>query len=99
MAITVTHVFEPTDDGVLNPKEFRRLVNECPGVQLPGVRNVIVYRHTCKQFIIADVNLENYAAMDTWRGWWNDTPEGNEWGQKFEQTGKFLERIILEVVE
>ena len=31
MAITVTHVFEPTDDGALNPKEFRRLVNECPG--------------------------------------------------------------------
>ena len=74
-------------------------MNECPGVKLPGVQNVIVYRHTCKQFIIADVNLENYAAMDTWRGWWNDTPEGNEWGQKFEQTGKFFERIILEVVE
>ncbi|MAA68415.1 MAG: hypothetical protein CL915_06580 [Deltaproteobacteria bacterium] len=81
MAITITHVFELTDDGVLNPKEFRHLVNECPGVQLPGVRNVIVYRHTCKQFVIADVNLENYAAMDSWRGWWNDTPEGNKWGQ------------------
>ena len=57
MAITVTHVFEPTDDGVLNPKEFRRLVNECPGVKLPGVQNVIVYRHTCKQLIIASDGL------------------------------------------
>ena len=42
---------------------------------------------------IKDVELENYAALDTWEAWWS-TPEGDEWRQKFWSTGKYIEKII-----
>ena len=98
MAITLTHIFEPTDDNVLNHKEHRRIANECPALKLPGVVGSTVYRHTGKRIMIGDVELENYSALDTWEAWWS-TPEGDEWRQKIWGTGKFVERIILEKVE
>jgi len=30
---------------------------------------------------------------------WNNSPEGQEWGQKFMKTEKFVERMIFEVDE
>lgn len=30
MAIAVRHIFEPTDDGVFDPEEHRRLANDFP---------------------------------------------------------------------
>ena len=48
--------------------------------------------------MFGDVELENYAALDTWEAWWS-TPEGDEWRQKFWSTGKYIEKIILAKVE
>ena len=98
MAILLTHIFEPTSDGVLDPKEHRKLANECPALKLPGVIGSTVYRHTGKSVMIGAVELENYAALDSWESWWWN-PEGREWVEKFESTGKFVERITFEKIE
>ena len=98
MAITLTHIFEPTDANVLDPKKHRELANECPAMKLPGVIGFNIYRHTGKRIMFVDVELENYAALDTWEAWWS-TPEGDEWRQKFWSTGKYIEKIILAKVE
>ena len=98
MAIILTHIFEQTDDGVLDYKEHSRLGKECPAMNLPGVVGGNLYRHVGKPAFYGDVELENYAALDTWEAWW-ESPEGQEWVQKFGKTGKFVERIILEKVE
>ena len=37
MSIVLTHMLGETDDGVLDPKEHRKLQKECPGMKLPGV--------------------------------------------------------------
>ena len=65
---------------------------------LPGVKSITVYRHTGRSMMLGAVTLENWAAIDTWENWWN-TPEGDEWCEKFFTTGKLVERIIFEVVE
>ena len=52
MAIAVRHVFEPTDDGVFDPKEHRRLADDFPAGKLPGVRSVTVYRNIDQQIMI-----------------------------------------------
>ena len=98
MAIILTHIFEQTDDGVLDHQEHSRLGKECPAMNLPGVVGGNLYRHVGKPAFYGDVELENYAALDTWEAWWL-SPEGQEWVQKFGKTGKFVERIILEKVE
>ena len=98
MAVRLTHIFEPTNDGLFDPKEHRRLANECPARNLPGVKSISVYRHTGRSMMLGAVTLENWAAIDTWENWWN-TPEGDEWHEKFFKTGKLVERIIFEVVE
>ena len=98
MAIILTHIFEQTDDGVLDHQEHSRLGKECPAMNLPGVVGGNLYRHVGKPAFYGDVELENYAAQDTWEAWWL-SPEGQEWVQKFGKTGKFVERIILEKVE
>ena len=45
MAIAVRHIFEPTDDGVFDPEEHRRLANDFPAGRLPGVRSYCLSQH------------------------------------------------------
>ena len=54
MAITLTHIFEPTDANVLDPKKHRKLANECPAMKLPGVIGSNIYRHTGKRIMFGD---------------------------------------------
>jgi len=98
MAIAVRHIFEPTDDGVFDPKEHRRLANDFPAGKLPGVRSVTVYRNIDQQIMVGEAILENEATLKTWEDW-NNSPEGQEWGQKFMKTGNFVKRVIFEIVE
>ena len=98
MAIAVRHIFEPTDDGVFDPEEHRRLPIDFPAGRLPGVRSVTVYRNTEQQIMVGEAILENEATLKTWEDW-NNSIEGQEWGQKFMRTGKFVKRVIFEIVE
>ncbi len=98
MAIMLTHVFTPTDDDVLNPKEHLKFAHECPAGKLPGVIGINVYRQTEERRLFGDVQLENYAALDTWEAWWA-TPEGDERRKKFWSTGKFVKRMISEKIK
>ncbi len=94
MAIAVRHIFEPTDDGVFDPEEHRRLANDFPAGRLPGVRSVIVYRNTEQQIMVGEAILENETTLKTWEDW-NNSIEGHEWGQRFMRTGKFVKRVIF----
>jgi hypothetical protein len=98
MVIAVRHIFEPTDDGVFDPEEHRRLANDFPAGKLPGVRSVTVYRNTDQQIMVGEAILDNEATLKSWEDW-NNSPEGDEWREKFFKTGKLVERIIFEVVE
>ena len=98
MAIAVRHIFEPTDDGVFDPEEHRRLANDFPAGKLAGVRSVTVYRNIDQQIMVGEAILENEATLKTWEDW-NNSPEGQEWGQKFMKTGNFVKRVIFEIVE
>ncbi len=98
MAITVRHIFEPTDDGVFDPEEHRRLANDFPAGRLPGVRSVTVYRNTEQQIMVGEAILENETTLKAWEDW-NNSIEGQEWGQKFMKTGKFIKKVIFEIVE
>ena len=89
MAIAVWHVFEPTDDGVFDPEEQRRLADDFPAGKLPGVRSVTVYRNIDQQIMVGEAILENKDVLESWENW-NNSPEGKEWGQKFMKTRKFL---------
>ena len=97
MAIAVRHVFEPTDDGVFEPEEHRRLANDFPAGKLPGVRSVTVYRNIDQQIMVGKAILENEDVLKYWEKW-NDSPEEEKWGQKFSATGKFIKRLIHEIV-
>ena len=91
MAIAVRHIFEPTDDGIFDPEEHRRLANDFPAGRLPGVRSVTVYRDTEQQIMFGEAILENEATLKTWEDW-NNSIEGQEWAQKIMKTGKFIKR-------
>ena len=41
--------------------------------------------------------LENEDVLKYWEKW-NDSPEEEKWGQKFSATGKFIKRLIHEIV-
>ena len=41
--------------------------------------------------------LENEDALKSWEKW-NNSPEEEKWGQKFSATGKFIKRLIHEIV-
>ena len=69
MAIAVRHIFEPTDDGVFDPEEHRRLANDFPAGKLPGVRSVTVYRNIDQQIMVGEAILENEATLKTWEDW------------------------------
>ena len=77
MAIAVRHVFEPTDDGVFDPEEHRRLANDFPAGKLPGVRSVTVYRNIDRQIVVAEDILENEYILKSWENW-NNSPKGEE---------------------
>ena len=98
MAIAVRHIFEPTDDGVFDSEEHWRLANDFPAGRMPGVRSVTVYRNTEQQIMVGEAILENETTLKTWEDW-NNSIEGQEWGQKFMRTGKFVKRVIFEIVE
>ena len=71
MAIAVRHIFEPTDDGVFDPEEHRRLANDFPAGRLPGVRSVIVYRNTEQQIMVGGAILKKETTLKTWEDWNN----------------------------
>ena len=98
MAIAVRHVFESTDDGVSDPEEHRRLANDFPARKLPGVRSVTVYRNIDQQIMIGEAILENEDNLKSWENW-NNSPKGEEQGQKFNKTGKFVKKLIFEIVQ
>ena len=52
MAIEIRHVFELTDDGVLDPEEQRRLANNFPAGKFPGVRSVTVYSNIDQRIMV-----------------------------------------------
>ena len=43
-----------------------------------------------------EVEMESWAAMEAWENWWQ-SPEADEWREKFGKTGQFNERITFEV--
>ena len=79
MAIAVRHVFEPTDDGVFEPEEHRRLANDFPAGKLPGVRSVTFYRNIDQQILVGEAILENEDILKSWENW-NNPFKGEEWG-------------------
>ena len=66
IAITVRHVFEPTDDGVFNLEEHRRLAKDFPSGKLPGVRSFTVYRNIDQQIMVGEATLENKDVLESW---------------------------------
>ena len=97
MAIAVRHVFEPTDDGVFEPEERRRLANDFPAGKLLGVRSDTVYRNIDQQIMVGEAILGNEDILKSWENW-NNSPKGEEQGQKFNKTGKFVKKLIFEIV-
>ena len=97
MAIAVRHVFEPKDDGVFELEEHRVLANDFPAGKLPGVRSFTFYRNIDQQIMVGEAILENEDILKSWENW-NNPPKGEEWGQKFNKTGKFVKRLISEIV-
>ncbi|MEL0222257.1 MAG: hypothetical protein VXA39_16755, partial [Deltaproteobacteria bacterium] len=74
MAIAIRHVFEPTEDGVFDPVEHRRLAEDFPAGKLPGVRSVTVYRNIDQQIMVGEAILENKDVLESWENW-NNSPE------------------------
>jgi len=98
MSILLVHSVSETDDRVFEPKKLRQLQRECPAMKLPGVLGHNAWRDVNKRVLYAEIELENFAALDAWEAWWA-TPEGDEWRQKFWETGKVNHRTILSNVE
>ena len=48
--------------------------------------------------MVGEAILKNEATLKTWEDW-NNSIEGQEWAQKFMKTGKFIKRVIFEIVE
>ena len=48
--------------------------------------------------MVGEAILENKDVLESWENW-NNSSEGEEWGQKFMKTGKFVKRLIFEIVE
>ena len=96
--IAVRHVFEPTNDGVFDPEEHRSLANDFPAGKLPGVQSVTVYRNIDQKIMVGEAILENEVVLESWENW-NNSTEGEEWGQKFITTEKFVKKLIFKIVE
>ena len=97
MTIAVRHVFKHTDDGVFEPEEHRRMADDFPTGKLSGVRSVTDYRNIDQQIMVGKSILENENVLKSWEKW-NNSPEEEKWGQKFSATGKFIKRLIHEIV-
>ena len=52
MAIEVRHVFEPTNYGVLDPEEHRRMANDFLAGKFPSVRSVTVNSNIDQQIMV-----------------------------------------------
>ena len=50
-------------------------------MQLPGVLGHNAWRDVSKRVLYAEIELENFVALDAWEAWWA-TSEGDEWRQK-----------------
>ena len=97
MTIAVRHVFKPSDDGVFEPEEHRCLADDFPTGKLSGVWSVTDYCIIDQQIMVGKAILENEDVLKYWEKW-NDSPEEEKWGQKFSATGKFIKRLIHEIV-
>ena len=73
------------------------MANDFPAGKLLGVLSVTVYRNIDQQIMVGEAILENEDILKSWENW-NNSPEGEEWGQKFNKTGKFVKRLISEIV-
>ena len=96
MSIVLAHIFTPTPDGLYNPKENLSTADQCPALKLPGVVGRRLVRNTAKDMFAIEVEMENWAAMEAWENWWQ-SPDADEWKEKFGKTGQFNERITFEV--
>ena len=96
MSIVLAHIFTRTPDGLYDPKEHLRLADQCPALQLPGVVGRRLMRNTAKDMFAGEVEMENWAAIEAWENWWQ-SPDADEWREKFGKTGQFVERITFEV--
>ena len=96
MSIVLAHVFTRTHDGLYDPKEDISLAGQCPALRLPGVLGFRVVRNTAKDMFAGEVEVESWAAMEAWEDWCQ-SPEADEWREKFGKTGQFNERITFEV--
>ena len=47
--------------------------------------------------MVGNAILENEDVLKSWEKW-NNSPEEEKWGQKFSATGKFIKRLIHEIV-
>ena len=52
MSIVLTHMLGETDDGVLDPKEHRKLQKERPGMKLSWSRELQCLSRYCQTFDI-----------------------------------------------
>ena len=99
MAIVVVYLNHETSEGVFDPEEHFKIAKACPVPKLPGVIEVAVRRHaTGKRIFSGQVKLESWADLQTLENW-HKSDGAKEWHEKFAKTGKFFERIIMEVYE
>ena len=99
MAIVVVYLNHETSEGVLDPEEHFKIAKACPVPKLPGVIQVAVRRHaTGKRIFSGQVKLESWADLQPLENW-HKSDGAQEWHEKFAKSGKFFERIIMEVYE
>ena len=97
MTIAERHVFKHTYDGVFEPEEHRRMADDFPTGKLSGVRSVTDYRNIDQQIMFGKSILENENVLKSWEKW-NNSPGEEKWGQKFSETGKFVNGLIPEII-
>ena len=66
MTIAVRHVFKPSDDGVFEPEEHRRLADDFPAGKLSGVWSVTDYCIIDQQIMVGKAILENEDVLKSW---------------------------------
>ena len=99
MAIIVVQLHHETSEGVFDSEEHSRIAEDCPVPKLPGIIEVAVRNHALgKSIFSGQIKLESWADLQTLENW-HKSDGAKERHEKFAKTGKFFERIIMEVYE
>ena len=99
MAIIVVQLQHETSEGVFDSEEHSRIAEDCPVPKLPGIIEVAVRNHALgKRIFSGQIKLESWADLQTLENW-HKSDGAKERHEKFAKTGKFFERIIMEVYE